>query len=251
MRGIILGWLMAATLALSGCANPTPSGAIRTAAAPADQCEKYRGDATTFARCQLFTSPLGADLIPAAGRSAELEAQLRCAKFRRSLEPYEACIGIAPSPAEPDISVAHSAPGAVEVSRLEPTSGEGAARDLRPRTHTVARTVEWPRTDAARTLEQDRLHAPSGAQALGQARALTRTQFLEQTRTIAARTNERAEIAPKREQPSRYLPKCAENGSCYGDISSDTGRPKTAHVSGYYRKDGTYVRGHYRSRPLR
>lgn len=41
---------------------------------------------------------------------------------------------------------------------------------------------------------------------------------------------------------------CAENGSCYGDRSSITGRPKTTHVKGYYRKDGTYVRGHYRSK---
>lgn len=40
---------------------------------------------------------------------------------------------------------------------------------------------------------------------------------------------------------------CAENGSCYGDISALTGNPKTTHVSGYYRRDGTYVRGHYRS----
>lgn len=42
---------------------------------------------------------------------------------------------------------------------------------------------------------------------------------------------------------------CAENGSCFGDLSSATGRPKTVHVKGYYRKDGTYVRGHYRSKP--
>ncbi len=40
---------------------------------------------------------------------------------------------------------------------------------------------------------------------------------------------------------------CAENGSCYGDISSVNGMPKTVHVNGYYRSDGTYVRGHYRS----
>lgn len=40
---------------------------------------------------------------------------------------------------------------------------------------------------------------------------------------------------------------CAENGSCYGDISNLTGKPKTVAVRGYYRKDGTYVRGHYRS----
>ena len=44
---------------------------------------------------------------------------------------------------------------------------------------------------------------------------------------------------------------CAENGSCYGDISVATSRPKTVHVKGYYRRDGTYVRGHYRSKPRR
>ena len=41
----------------------------------------------------------------------------------------------------------------------------------------------------------------------------------------------------------------AENGSYYGQTSKATGRPKTVHVSGYHRKDGTYVRGHYRSSP--
>ena len=42
---------------------------------------------------------------------------------------------------------------------------------------------------------------------------------------------------------------CAENGSCFGDISPHTGWPKTVRVRGYRRRDGTYVRGHYRSRP--
>jgi len=41
---------------------------------------------------------------------------------------------------------------------------------------------------------------------------------------------------------------CAENGSCYGDLNAN-GVPKTVHVDGYYRNDGTYVRGHYRSAP--
>lgn len=41
---------------------------------------------------------------------------------------------------------------------------------------------------------------------------------------------------------------CAENGSCYGDVSPITGRAKRIHVRGYYRGDGTYVRGHYRSK---
>ena len=54
---------------------------------------------------------------------------------------------------------------------------------------------------------------------------------------------------PPRVEPSHstYAPRCAENGSCYGDLSTTTGRAKTTHVKGYYRKDGTYVRGHYRS----
>jgi hypothetical protein len=40
---------------------------------------------------------------------------------------------------------------------------------------------------------------------------------------------------------------CAENGTCYGDVSSTTGLPKTTYVHGYTRRDGTYVRSHYRS----
>jgi len=47
----------------------------------------------------------------------------------------------------------------------------------------------------------------------------------------------------------KIVPRVAENGSQYGETSLETGRPKVVHVGGYYRKDGTYVRGHYRSRP--
>lgn len=49
-------------------------------------------------------------------------------------------------------------------------------------------------------------------------------------------------------QSQPIAPSCAENGSCYGDVSANTGRAKTVPVQGYYRKDGTYVRGHYRSK---
>jgi len=66
------------------------------------------------------------------------------------------------------------------------------------------------------------------------------------------RTAPRKPVAPNR--PSLVYPRgyrCAENGSCYGDISTLTGRPKTIHIRGYYRKDGTYVRGHYRGPPRR
>lgn len=56
-------------------------------------------------------------------------------------------------------------------------------------------------------------------------------------------------FAPFQQYDSGYSGGCAENGSCYGDISSRTGRAKTVHVNGYYRSNGTYVRGHYRSSP--
>jgi SmpA / OmlA family len=40
----------------------------------------------------------------------------------------------------------------------------------------------------------------------------------------------------------------AENGSYYGEPNK-VGIPKTVPVRGYFRKDGTYVPGHFRSRP--
>jgi len=41
----------------------------------------------------------------------------------------------------------------------------------------------------------------------------------------------------------------AQDGSYYGEISDETGRPKTVFINGYLRKDGTYVASHYRSLP--
>jgi molybdate-binding protein len=49
----------------------------------------------------------------------------------------------------------------------------------------------------------------------------------------------------------KIRPFVVENGSYKGEISETTGRPKTVPVDGYYRKDGTYVKGHYRSSPSR
>lgn len=36
----------------------------------------------------------------------------------------------------------------------------------------------------------------------------------------------------------------------YGEISEKTGKPKTEKVSGYKKKNGTYVKPYYRSRSL-
>lgn len=42
---------------------------------------------------------------------------------------------------------------------------------------------------------------------------------------------------------------CVSPVKGYGEISEKTSRPKTVYVSGHYRKDGTYVKPHYRSSP--
>ena len=43
----------------------------------------------------------------------------------------------------------------------------------------------------------------------------------------------------------------AENGDIYGADNDGDGRREYIYVHGYYRKDGTYVRGHYRAAPRR
>lgn len=58
------------------------------------------------------------------------------------------------------------------------------------------------------------------------------------------------------ENPTEFNPKNSSSlsdasftATGYGEISEITGRAKTVHVNGYYRKDGTYVKPHYRSPP--
>lgn len=59
----------------------------------------------------------------------------------------------------------------------------------------------------------------------------------------------RTEEQPRCTLPEYKLPaRVAENGSYYGQLNR-SGIPKTVHVRGYFRRDGTYVRGHYRSPP--
>lgn len=72
---------------------------------------------------------------------------------------------------------------------------------------------------------------------------LTPTERMERMVAEAARL--RAAAAGT----SAVQPIVAENGSYKGEISKETGRPKEVLVKGYYRKDGTYVQGHYRSAP--
>ncbi|MDG4896480.1 hypothetical protein P9272_23210, partial [Mesorhizobium sp. WSM4976] len=86
--------------------------------------------------------------------------------------------------------------------------------------------------------------------------AVARPQAGEQPSTLSQGQTYQSpayQSGPKPTYQPNYAPSapsvgpCAENGSCYGDLSNLTGRPKTVLVRGYFRKNGTYVRGHYRS----
>lgn len=48
---------------------------------------------------------------------------------------------------------------------------------------------------------------------------------------------------------SSSYPHRAENGDYYNYDNDGDGRKEPVHVKGYYRKDGTYVREHYRAKP--
>lgn len=43
----------------------------------------------------------------------------------------------------------------------------------------------------------------------------------------------------------------AENGDAYNEDNDGDGRREPVYVSGYHRRDGTYVRSHYRARSHR
>ena len=48
---------------------------------------------------------------------------------------------------------------------------------------------------------------------------------------------------------SKYKSHRAENGDFYNFDNDGDGRKEPVHVKGYYKKDGSYVRGHYRAKP--
>jgi len=217
MARIAFAALLFVAALVAGCSSPKPPApAAQVApkvAEPAGPCAKYT-DPTALARCHLYTSADAWRFVPAAGRSADLDTQLRCAPYRRNSGPYERCI---------------SAPQVIAVEPdLEPSAAPPA---------TVARTVPDPAAQSARP--------PATVGRTG-------TPAVAHTAPAVGRTYQKmpAALAPPK-KVVRSSPYCAENGSCRGDISAYTGRPKTVHVRGYYRKDGTYVRSHYRSRPRR
>jgi hypothetical protein len=238
---------LAATLAiLASCASPDPP-ATASVQGPADPCRKYERP-TDFGRCRLFTSADGWQFIPEIGRSADLDTQIRCAPVRPDLDVYAQCIGraravaVAPFPAAPAAGPVGRAP-----IRIEPIAPEVAADDFEQ----ILREVE--KLDAA-------LWTPPRVEPTAPAEATVAGTIPRAPSSTAPRVEPSAPVTVARSVPKSpavaepkqsFYPRCAENGSCYGDISSYTGRPKTVHVRGYFRKDGTYVRSHYRSRPRR
>jgi hypothetical protein len=52
----------------------------------------------------------------------------------------------------------------------------------------------------------------------------------------------------KKTNTRMYGKSAKKDSNCYGCISSITNRPKTIYVKGYYRRNGTYVHPHYKSR---
>jgi hypothetical protein len=49
-----------------------------------------------------------------------------------------------------------------------------------------------------------------------------------------------------RDEQGRAWPYVAEDGSFYGEFSTQSGLPKTTYVTGFFRADDTYVRSHFR-----
>jgi hypothetical protein len=68
------------------------------------------------------------------------------------------------------------------------------------------------------------------------------------TPIVSPTTSSQAAVSHATPTPKVATGQVAENGSYYGELNKN-GVPKTVPVRGYYRKDGTYVRGHYRSPP--
>jgi len=75
--------------------------------------------------------------------------------------------------------------------------------------------------------------------------ALMSGYSLQQSQSVELVTPTRPNVAPA---ITPAPPAVAENGSYFGELNQN-GIPKSVHVDGYFRSNGTYVRGYYRSAP--
>jgi hypothetical protein len=250
-RKIVAVFLALALAFVASCASPNPPARVHVQG-PADPCRKYDSP-TQSGRCHLFTSADGWRFIPEVGRTADLDTQIRCAPVAPDLNVYAECIGKARAVAvAPDAGAVE--PAAASASRApikaEPVGPDVAADEFEQLLREVERldAALWtpPRTEPTAPAIHPTAKAPTAPSTW---RAAPRVD--PSAPATIARSVPKSPTVAKPGQSTRGSPLCAENGSCYGDISSKTGRLKTVYVGGYYRKDGTYVRGHYRSRPRR
>jgi len=153
MARIAFAALLFVAALVAGCSSPKPPApAAQVApkvAEPAGPCAKYT-DPTALARCHLYTSADAWRFVPAAGRSADLDTQLRCAPFRRNSGPYEHCIAgatqvIARAPAAepptlPGVGTPHPSPPPDPAPSVGPERAEQPppAADARPQAQAVA-----------------------------------------------------------------------------------------------------------------
>jgi hypothetical protein len=174
---------------------------------PADPCRKYESP-TDFGRCHLFTRANGWRFIPEIGRNADLDTQLRCAPVRTDLDIYAECIGRSLL-----LAVAS------DVDAVQPAAGPGSRAPIR--VEPIAPDVAVARPSPA--------HSSGAREELNAALRTWTPRRVEHTAPAAVvRIVPKAPLAkPEQSTRARRVP---ENGSCYGDVSSYTGRPKTVHV---------------------
>jgi len=165
MYRIAFAAALLATAALVGCSSPRPPATVQVAE-PADPCAKYSDDPTNFGRCRLFTGSDAWRFIPAAGRSAHLDTQLRCAPYWRNSGPYERCLAgatqviarapAAASPTLPGVGTPQPSPPP------GPAPSAGPERAEQPRPATVA-------TPQAQAVAPSNLETPPPKQVQGRA----------------------------------------------------------------------------------
>ena len=213
----------------------------------------------------LVLASLTAGCVSSGGQVRDTHAIGVAHSERTLVSPHEAVIGVEPG-SQPLV--------ALQEPLAEPVHDQVQQRSLFTLTHEEAanvidaergqnlaaclsggstcRALELTREDQAKVAAVD--YERNLAACLSGSSSCRLSDLTDEERgRVAVAAYEKNEVARSNYPPAgapAYVPRggCAENGSCYGDASNLTGLQKTVHVGGYYRSNGTYVRGHYRSR---
>jgi hypothetical protein len=260
--------LLAATLAvLASCAGPKPPATAHVQQ-PADPCRKYERP-TDFGRCRLFTSADGWRFIPEIGRNADLDTQLRCAPFRPNLGAYTECIGRALAvTAAPAAGAAGRAPIRVEsitpdaaVVRPGPAYSSGS-RGGAGRGAQVSDAAALIPDGAEYGVRRYHRRATSQPGSLTSQPGTSSPDLFDCSDLAISSEAHRTFLAAGGPSTDPYdLDRDGDGFACEYDPRQEYRAPKQYHapkqpttvrgsnchtVRGYYRKDGTYVRGHTR-----